>query len=196
MPWEYRLENVTVVEQWLSKLPRFSRAQRAAHWSSLLPCTTLPPPVGGGTFSLHWRFPSILLLLIVTPPVFWNAWRLPPIRDLSRTTTLRAFSACTLPITRMPRALNAASPSTFTVPFTKVPLSLHVAPSGTRRLSTVVAPIVPLHTVSSAQTGSAGRRSAQPRISRPSRLVARFTFASSLRAWTLPAVRERSVRGE
>jgi len=44
--------------------------QRRAHWSSLLPSTVLPPPVGRGVFSLHWRFPSMWLPRISTPPEF------------------------------------------------------------------------------------------------------------------------------
>jgi hypothetical protein len=48
----------------------------------LVPPTWLPPPLGVGTFSLHWRFPSIRLLLIRRPPSFWKAWRFPPILDL------------------------------------------------------------------------------------------------------------------
>jgi hypothetical protein len=47
-----------------------SGSYRRSHWSSLLLPTWLPPPVGVGTFSLHWRFPPIRLLLIRTPPLF------------------------------------------------------------------------------------------------------------------------------
>src|SRR5919106_4931744 len=169
MPREYRIENVTVVERWLSKPPRFSRAQRAAHWSSLLPCTTLPPPVGAGTFSLHWRFPFTRLRVtdcvprlanswmspvtrlassVAVPPC--TSWTLPPTVEPPRSTTLRWFSAWTLPITRIALARSVARRSTLTVPCTRVPLSVHVAPCGTRRLSTVTAPSVPRQVRSSA----------------------------------------------
>ena len=55
-------------------------ALRREHSSSLLPWTTFPPPVGFGEFSLRWRLPSTVLLAILTPPVFWNAWMFPPTR--------------------------------------------------------------------------------------------------------------------
>lgn len=43
-----------------------------AHWSSLLPAA-LPPPVGGGLFSLHRRFSAMVFSVSVTPPVFPTA---------------------------------------------------------------------------------------------------------------------------
>jgi hypothetical protein len=48
--------------------------------------------------------------------------------EARRTTTLRAFSACTFPTTRIPDAHNVAARSTLTVPFTRVPFNVHVAP--------------------------------------------------------------------
>src|SRR3712207_4850609 len=56
-----------------------------------------------------------------------------------------------LPTTLTPLAKSLALRSTFRVPSTLVPFSLQVEPEGTRRLSTVVAPMLPRHTLSSAK---------------------------------------------
>jgi len=53
-------------------------------------------------------------------------------------------------MTRMLRAVSEAFASTLTVPCTRVPVSVHDAPCGTRRLSTVTAPMLPRQVVSSA----------------------------------------------
>ena len=77
-------------------------------------------------------------------------WTLPPMREPRITSTRRAFSPCTLPTTRTPRARECAFRSTLTVPFTRVPVSVQLAPCGTRRLSTVTAPSEPRQVLSSA----------------------------------------------
>jgi hypothetical protein len=51
---------------------RRALAHSLAHWSSLLPCTMLPLPAGGGTFSLHCRLPSIRLSRMRISASFWN----------------------------------------------------------------------------------------------------------------------------
>src|SRR5690606_16621770 len=93
-------------------------AQSRAHWSSLLPWTTLPLPSGAGRFSLHWRLPSTRLSLTRAPPrwsqswmspstmlartwiapPFSSSWMLPPM-VLPRTVMSRPMSSCTLPPT-------------------------------------------------------------------------------------------------
>jgi hypothetical protein len=71
------------------------------------------------------------------------------------TATDLKFSAWTLPMTRTRFAFSVALVSTLSVPLTRVPLSVQVAPSGTRRLSNVLAPIVPRQVASSARAGGA-----------------------------------------
>ena len=56
-------------DDYLRALVGYSRA----HWSSLLPCTTLPPPVGAGTFSLHCRFPLTWLRVTDCVPRLANS---------------------------------------------------------------------------------------------------------------------------
>jgi hypothetical protein len=85
----------------------------------------------------------------------------------------------------------------FTVPFTEVPVSVHVAPDGTRRLSTVSAPMVPRHVRSSAAAtaGNAGAAAlAAPAAS--SRLLpwsSGFPHSLAASGKTVPVLHERTV---
>src|SRR5918998_6924716 len=58
------------------------------------------------------------------------------------------------PPTWIARAVSDAPPSTLTVPSTRVPSSSQLASCGTRRLSTVVAPMAPRHSASSASAAA------------------------------------------
>ena len=73
--------------------------------------------------------PAIVLPVTLAPPPCLT-WTDPPMREPPLTFTERAFSAWTLPTTRMPDATSVALRSTLTVPLTLVPLSVHVAPCG------------------------------------------------------------------
>src|SRR5918996_5842153 len=80
----------------------------------------------------------------------WTTWTLPPTREFLRTMTLRAFSPWTLPMTLTLMASSRAPLLILIVPLTFVPFNVHDSPLGTFTLSSVLAPIVPRQTVSSA----------------------------------------------
>jgi hypothetical protein len=66
-----------------------------------------------------------------------------------------------LPLTRALLAVSVAPVSTTMLPLRRVPFKVHVRPSGTTTLSSATAPMVPVHSVVSANAGSA------PPTSRP-----------------------------
>ena len=95
---------------------------------------------------------------------------LPPTRERELTETWRAFSPWTLPIPRTPRAISVAPRSTLIVSCTCEPCSSQCAPSGTRSLSTVIAPSVPRQLRSSASAVD-GRAATVASAAAPARVM-------------------------
>ena len=65
-----------------SSRPAGRSSYSRAHWSSLLPSTRFPPPVGRGRFDLHWRLPSTTFLETTELPCCVKSW-------MSESTVLR-----------------------------------------------------------------------------------------------------------
>src|SRR5918999_5236557 len=87
------------------------------------------------------------------------------------------------PPTWIARAVSDAPPSTLTVPSTRVPSSSQLASCGTRRLSTIVAPMAPRHSASPASAAAGVSAAIRPaRVAAVRSLLVHMLRCAQLRA--------------